>query len=387
MSVRLARALGLALATQLAACGMGAPRPPGDRDVPPRPLRVAVPPETTFARLVERLSEPGGFFDSDNIISNETSYLHVLDAMQRLPVRGGIYLGVGPDQNFSYIAAVRPAMALMIDIRRDNLLEHLLFKALFAMSANRVEYLANLLGRPAPRDAARWDGRSIDQLVEYFDATPADSSLVRANRARIDAAVRDFGIPLSSVDLETIHRVHDAFIDASLSLRYSSLGRAPRPYHPTYRMLLLERDRAGRQASFLAHEDDYQFVRSMEARGLVVPVVGNLAGDRAMREVARFVAERGERISAFYVSNVEQYLMRDGSFSRFAENVKLLPHDERSVIIRSFFNAPFGSAHPLNVPGHASTQLLQTIDSFAAEYDRGMLRTYYDLVGRNFLDP
>jgi hypothetical protein len=95
--------------------------------------------ESSFARLVTQLSESGGYFDSDNIISNETSYLHVIDGLRRLGVRGGVYIGVGPDQNFSYIAAVRPSIAFMLDIRRDNMFEHLLFKSLFSMARNRVE--------------------------------------------------------------------------------------------------------------------------------------------------------------------------------------------------------------------------------------------------------
>src|SRR5919201_155650 len=93
--------------------------------------------ESTFARLVAQLSEPGGYFDSDNLMSNEASYLHVLGRMRALGVSGGAYLGVGPDQNFSYMAQVRPRIAFIIDIRRDNLLEHLLLKALFAQARNR----------------------------------------------------------------------------------------------------------------------------------------------------------------------------------------------------------------------------------------------------------
>ena len=102
------------------------------------PLALSpTPADSAFARLVQRLSEPGGYFDSDNLISNETSYLHVLDGMRRLKVQGGAYIGVGPDQNFSYIARIRPTTAYIIDIRRDNLLLHLLFKALFARSTTR----------------------------------------------------------------------------------------------------------------------------------------------------------------------------------------------------------------------------------------------------------
>src|SRR5262245_31633266 len=85
----------------------------------------------SFAALSARLSEPGGYFDSDNLISNETSYLHVLGKLREFNVTNGVYIGVGPDQNFTYIAKIRPRMAIIIDIRRDNLLQHLLFKSLF----------------------------------------------------------------------------------------------------------------------------------------------------------------------------------------------------------------------------------------------------------------
>src|SRR5579859_3489960 len=133
--------LGAALALVAAGCH-SAPRNP---DAPPPAVSVynliasagpsiAAPPESSFAHLVESLSEPGGYFDSDNIITNEMSYLKVLDILRAHDIHGGAYVGVGPDQNFSYIAATRPSIAFVIDIRRDNLLEHLLFKALFAAS-------------------------------------------------------------------------------------------------------------------------------------------------------------------------------------------------------------------------------------------------------------
>src|SRR5436309_966009 len=97
-----------------------------------------------FARYIDEWSEPEGYFDSDNFISNETSYLHVIDQLKERVKPGGIYLGVGPDQNLSYIVHTRPALAVITDIRRQNMLQHLLFKALFVMSSNRVEYLSLL---------------------------------------------------------------------------------------------------------------------------------------------------------------------------------------------------------------------------------------------------
>jgi hypothetical protein len=347
--------------------------------------------DSAFAKLVQRLSEPGGYFDSDNLISNETSYLHVLDGMRRLKVQGGAYIGVGPDQNFSYIAAVRPDIAFMIDIRRDNLLEHLLFKSIFAMSRNRVEFLCLLFGKPLPRDVDRWSTKSIQELVDYIDATHTDGDVADSVQSTISQRVRRLGIPLSTLDLETIARIRDAFLRDSLDLRYSSIGRAPRPYHPTYRQLLLERDRSGRQANYLASEDAFQYVKGLEARDLIVPVVGNAAGEHALAAIGQLIGERGEKVSVLYISNVEQYLIRDGGFPQFAENVRLMPRDRRSVMIRSFFGYGYGfgtaGAHPLNVPGHYSTQILQTLDAFVATYDSGAVRSYYDLISKNYVAP
>ena len=120
-----------ALVFTTGACN-GAERPANQRAA-----AVATVAQTGFARLIERLSEPGGYFDTDNLISNETSYLHVMGKLREMGVTGGAYLGVGPGQNFSYIAQIRPNVAFLVDIRRDNLLQHLLYKALFELSDSR----------------------------------------------------------------------------------------------------------------------------------------------------------------------------------------------------------------------------------------------------------
>src|SRR5512146_1091319 len=72
--------------------------------VGPAPLLAQRATDTAFAALVARLSEPGGYFDSDNIITNEASYLFVSSQLAKVGVHGGVYVGVGPDQNFSYVA-------------------------------------------------------------------------------------------------------------------------------------------------------------------------------------------------------------------------------------------------------------------------------------------
>ena len=129
-----------------------------------------------FAQIIERVSEANGYFDTDNLISNESSYLHVMGKLRKLNVTGGAYIGVGPDQNFSYIAQIRPTIVFVSDIRRDNLLQHLFFKSLFSLAHNRVEFLCLLFGKPMPGEVSKL---SIDEVVQLLEKAPADFVLGR----------------------------------------------------------------------------------------------------------------------------------------------------------------------------------------------------------------
>ncbi len=326
-------------------------------------------PTTDFGRLVDRLSEGGGFFDSDNLVSNETSYLHVLGGFDALGVRGGAYIGVGPEQSFSYIAHIRPEIAYLIDIRRDNLLLHLLFRAMLERARNRLEYLGLLFGRPAPDDLAAWTELPLGSLLEYLDRTPVDTALHARQHRELMERVTRFGVPLTAEDRETLRRFHDEFALMGLELRFSSRGRPGRPTYPTVRQLYLETDLNGREGSYLATEDLFRVVRDLERRGRVVPVVGDLAGPSALKAIGRHLRETRRQLSVLYASNVEFYLFRQGSFARFAENVRALPAAPWGVIVRSHFGR--GQPHPLNEPGHFSTQVMQTLSSFAARTGSG----------------
>src|SRR5687768_4887798 len=212
----------LALAA-LAACG---PRSVEVRTAPPEqapvvsgrpavPSTLAVPtaasPESTYGRTFLKLSEPAGYFPSDNVVSNETSYLHVLDAMRRLGVKGGAYIGVGPDQNFSYIAAIKPEVAFMFDIRRDAMIEHQLFKAVFAMSRTRLEYLCVLMAKPVPANVAAWKDSSINSLVTFIDTTRASVEFAKTSELEIEERARKFGIPLADNDIAVLALYRAAF--------------------------------------------------------------------------------------------------------------------------------------------------------------------------------
>jgi hypothetical protein len=332
------------------------------------------PPRSPFARQIAALSEPDGYFDTDNLISNESSYLQVCPDLRRRTKPGGAYVGVGPDQNFTYIAQVRPAIAYIVDVRRDNLLLHLLFKALFSLSRARVDYLAQLFGRAPPPDVDRWRTEGIEPLLGSVERLPASG--IDGLRARVDAEIRRAGVPLSAEDFRTIDRFHRRFIEAGPELRFQSTGRPPQSYYPTYRQLLLETDADGRRASYLASEEDFQFLKGLQARDLIVPVVGDLAGPAALPAIGRALAERHASLSAIYVSNVEFYLFGAGTFSRFAANLGRLPHAGTSVLIRSIFGRWSSPARP----GDASVSRLQPIDDLLTAFAAGRVTHYGELV-------
>jgi hypothetical protein len=304
-----------------------------------------------------------------------------LPALARAGVSGGAYLGVGPDQNFSYIAQIRPAVAFIIDIRRDNLLLQLLFKALFAVSPTRVEYLSLLTGRGPPDRPETWRDAGIDRLIAHIDGSrPMSDALQRQLQIRLDDSIKSTRVPLSPSEFDTIHRFHRAFIAAGLSLVFQAEGQPVRSYYPNLRMLLGETDRNGRQASFLASEPGYQVVRSLEARDLVIPVVGDVSGSRAMAAIAAEMSTRHEPLSAFYISNVEYYLFADGRFGAFVENLKRMPATDRSTMIRSVFPSGYRGSLPQWLPGYYSASLAQPLQQMLADLAAGRYRSYTDLV-------
>jgi hypothetical protein len=347
--------------------------------------RESGPADSAFSELIAALSEPGGHFDTDNLISNERSYLHAVTDLEEAGVSGGAYLGVGPEQNFSYIAAIDPEITFLVDIRRDNLLEHLIFKALFAESANRFEYASLLFGRPVPTDVETRTGVAVERLIELLDETPVTRASRRAARDRVDRAIRGFGLDLDDADFATIDRFHGEFIDAGLDLRFRTHGRSPRFYYPTYRDMLLEGDRNGRRVNYLASETLFRTIQTLQREDRIIPIVGDLAGDHALRAIGEYLSGRGVKVSAIYTSNVEFYLFGSRSFARFIDNLGQLPIDDRSVVIRSVFHSLRGP-HPRAVPGYYSTQLLQSVDILLRRVREGAYRDYWDVVTRDVLE-
>jgi hypothetical protein len=364
------------IAGLIAALLIGASTMPWTREHPHAATDLQVSSEQ-FRQYIRDWSEPEGYFDSDNFISNETSYLHVIDQLQQHVKPGGIYLGVGPDQNFSYIVHTRPTIAVITDIRRQNMLQHLWFKALFALSANRVEYLSLLLSRNPPR--VKPDA-SFQEVLDAVRTSHTDEDLFKKNFAAIKNLLLDrYKLPLSSDDLSKIEYVYQTFWKEGLDLRFSSIGRGNASMYPSFEEILLETDRQGRQQNYLSSEALFQWLKRFEAENRLIPVVGDFAGSHALRAAGSFLKANGLNVTAFYTSNVEFYLFGTPNWAKYVANLKTIPFDRDSVFIRSYFPT-FGRPHPMNVPGHRSTSLISPILPFLSDYDARQIRSYWDIV-------
>ena len=124
---------------------IGPPRPAARENLPWRLT------DREFWRLAVESSEPDGYFRSDTLTSNELLYQQVIPELVERTKPGGVYLGVGPEQNFTYMAALRPPMAIIFDIRRGNMLVQLMYKALFELAKDRADFVSMLFSRPRPQ--------------------------------------------------------------------------------------------------------------------------------------------------------------------------------------------------------------------------------------------
>lgn len=401
-TIRLAPLLALALA----ACSSSSPAPDASSDAGPseapnassaRPAPRATASTTAtastatgdaglavdYASLVTSLSEPDGPFFSDNYVSNETSYLQVDELLAQKGELGGVYLGVGPEQNFTYIAETRPKLAFIVDIRRQNLVLHLLYRALFEGARTRAEMVATLIGRPYDEAGDPGAGASIDQVLAHAEKKPADEAAFAAMHAKVRDKVESF-FHLNAADKKSLESTHRAFFKGGLELRFELKEQNGRKY-PTLRELLAAKDQAGKATGFLASEDAFRFVQDLEKSGRVIPLVGDFAGDRALPGLAAYLAKEKLVVSAFYTSNVEQYLLEPALWAKWTRNVAALPLDDKSLFVRCYLDQ--GKKHPQEMKGHRTATVLTPIKDFLDRNQKKAFKDFFHVTTEGALEP
>ena len=162
-------------------------------------------PDAAFWQMLTGFSEEAGPFRFQ-YMSNEREFAALIPDLKKSTKPGGIYLGVGPEQNFSYIAALRPRIAFIFDIRRENMLEHLMYKAVFELSPNRVEFISRLFSRATPaglsgREKAITRSGSVRSRVATSSSTHKSSLVTPPTRSsNRPASPRSISASASSAD-------------------------------------------------------------------------------------------------------------------------------------------------------------------------------------------
>jgi hypothetical protein len=343
--------------------------------------------DSEFWGLVTDSSEDGGTFLSENFLSNERGFQYVIPPLLQKIQTGGVYMGVGPEQNFTYVSAFQPKIAFIVDIRRQNMIEHLLYKAVFEMSLNRAEFLSRLFSRKAPVELNA--DSTVEELFAAYTSAPVDPEYHQKNLQAVkDLLWKQHKFGLTDEDEASLDHVYDAITKAGTTLGYSVsdpnlAGRVfttrifdtttgisdvtvvsptglPNQYRnlpipgspndpevlvspprytvssfPTYTDLMTATDGSGAKRSYLAAEGNYRIVREMQQKNLIVPLVGDFSGPKAIQAVGKYLSDHNATVSLFYLSNVEQYLTPTEKLRRFYENVATLPLNPSSSFIRS----------------------------------------------------
>jgi hypothetical protein len=337
--------------------------PVAPKAVPAGDALPGKPPSQPIHELVAQLSERDRYYFSDNYVSNETSQLQVAPLLQALPA-GGAYLGVGPEQNFSYIALVRPEVAFIVDIRRRNMLLHLLYKAIFEEATTRSHFLTLLVGRPFQKESDPGAQAGVAQVIQHAEKLPRDRELWRASHARlVERITAGYRVALEVSDKVALREAHQAFFDDQLDIQFE-LHMKTRPRYPKLRDQLAMRAPDGQELGFMASEKAFRFVQRMQAEHRIIPLVGDFAGNRALPGVAEYLRKNSIRLGVFYVSNVEEFLFEDKLWPKWVDNVGALPADEQSIFVRAWMN--HHPRHPKQLNGERTTTLVQRFSDFRA---------------------
>ena len=242
-----------------------------------------------------------------------------------------------------------------------------MYKALFHLATNRTEFVSLLFSRRAAVN----DDADVDELFRSFGASSPDQRSFENNVRRIEEQLQ-----LNAEDRKTLQEIYHVFFSVGPDLNYSSVSPYA-PSGPSYANLMTSTDQNGRNWSYLASENDFQFVKEMERKNLIIPLVGDFAGPKTIRSVAKYLQDHQARVTAFYVSNVEMYILPSPQWKSFCGNVASLPVDDSSVFIRFLVGAYARAADRF---GPRNMSVVGPMTDVVTGMTKGYPPSYFDLI-------
>ncbi len=249
-------------------------------------------------------------------ISNENELYLFHDAVKD---KGGVYVGVGSDQNYLLGAWARAEVLVLMDFDQSIVDLHRVYRVIFRTAETPADFLR--LWRNESRPEVR-------RLIQEGYADPKERT----------GALRAFGTARWAVD-RRLKRVVE------------QMGKASLP-------------------SFVTDADDYAHIRRLFLEDKVFMVRGDLTAKRTVSAVGKAVAQAGMKVGVLYLSNAEQYFPYDKGYR---SNIRELPLDEHSVVVRT--SGHRGITHVKGTYYHYNTQSGASFVSWLADAKTRDVRT------------
>lgn len=318
--------------------------------------------------------------EHEYLVSNETGYLDVVESLSRTTKPGSVYIGVGPDQNYTYIAATGAEFSFIIDQRAENQYLHFLFKAIFELASNRVSYLQLLFSRPLGIEIGKRS--SLSQIVALIDRTDGCELLYRTNLSNIVELIQIYQKAVPVLEIERIKEIYRNFFERSLDLTSRILSTTSHgTSYPTYREFLLRSRPTA--SNFLDNDEYFQYVKAKHLKNQIVPITGDLSGDKTLSALSDFCRSRDLLVDTVYISNVDYRLVNANLLELLVRNLELLPRTKDCLLVRSFYNR-VGNIHPIARKDELFTTLLQRVDSFIDLSRLGEYEDYWAVGTRDY---
>jgi hypothetical protein len=181
------------------------------------------------------------------------------------------------------------------------MIEHLMYKAIFEMSADRPDFVGTLFSRKRPAQLTA--DSSVEAIFQAYASAKADSELADEHLKNIMARLKTtHKFALGDDDEKRIRSIYLTFFREGV-INFSSSFMSP-----GYARLMMMTDGSGRNWSFLASKENYDRVRAMHEKNLIVPLVGVLMTPKALRMAGQYLRDHGAVVNVFYLSNVEDYI-------------------------------------------------------------------------------
>jgi hypothetical protein len=205
---------------------------------------------------------------------------------ETLSGRGGVYIGIGTNQNFAMAAWQRPELIVLLDFDQTIIDLHAVYALIFTHAKTPEEHLA------------MWGKEQAKQVQALLtQALPGEGRDEATQRNRVLRAHK-YGRERVRRGLEKMQK------------RYTDLS----------------------QPSFMNDQTEYDWVRAMSMAGRIVAIRGDLTGPRTLVDLATALETHGRKVTSFYMSNTEQYFRYT---QRFRRNMLALPVAEDAVVLRT----------------------------------------------------